>query len=224
MATIDYKEKYEKAVQAAMLAKQGTESAVTIGILEEIFPELREPEDERMIKFIKQQLFNIKKTITENYELDAKLTKAIEWLEKQGEQKPAWTEEDEKFLSDIIKDLVHPWNEYIPDRIEDEIEWLKNRLKSIKNRVQPQPKQEWSKEDKYNHNIILYLLNNECVGVADKRIAIEWFKSLKDRYTWKPSDEQMKALSAINVTGNISYAGQGQELINLFSDLKKLKE
>lgn len=42
-------------------------------------------EDERMVKFIKNQLFNIKKTITENYELDTKLTKAIDWLEKQGE-------------------------------------------------------------------------------------------------------------------------------------------
>jgi len=45
-------------------------------------PELTESEDEKMIKFIKNQLFNIKKTITENYELDAKLTKAIAWLEK----------------------------------------------------------------------------------------------------------------------------------------------
>ena len=44
--------------------------------------ELTESEDEKMIKFIKNQLFNIKKTITENYELDAKLTKAIAWLEK----------------------------------------------------------------------------------------------------------------------------------------------
>ena len=50
------------------------------------FPELKESEDEGMVKFIKNQLFNIKKTITENYELDAKLTKAINWLEKQGEQ------------------------------------------------------------------------------------------------------------------------------------------
>ena len=42
--------------------------------------------------------------------------------------------------------------------------------------------------------------------------------------TWKPSEEQMKALSVINVTGGISYAGQGQELIKLYNDLKKLKE
>ena len=51
-----------------------------------IFPELAESEDERMVKFIKKQLFDIKKTITENYELDVKLTKAIDWLEKRGKQ------------------------------------------------------------------------------------------------------------------------------------------
>lgn len=51
-----------------------------------------------------------------------------------------------------------------------------------------------------------------------------WLKSLKERYTWKPSDEQMKALNAINVTGGVSYAGQVQELITLFNDLKKLTE
>ena len=46
-------------------------------------------------------------------------------------------------------------------------------------------------------------------------------KHLQDR--WKPTKEQMNALRDINLTGGISYAGQGQELINLYNDLKKLK-
>lgn len=58
------------------------------------------------------------------------------------EQNPAWSEEDEKTLNDIIKDLVHPWNEYIPDRIEDEIKWLKNKLKSLRPRSQWNPSKE----------------------------------------------------------------------------------
>lgn len=52
---------------------------------------------------------------------------------------------------------------------------------------------------------------------------IAWLKSLKERYTWKPSDEQMAALNDINLTGGISYLGQGQELVNLYNDLKKIK-
>lgn len=54
--------------------------------------------------------------------------------------------------------------------------------------------------------------------------AVERLKSLKQRIGWKPSDEQMKALHDLNLTGNISYAGQGQVLIELYNDLKKLIE
>ena len=38
---------------------------------------------------------------------------------------------------------------------------------------------EWSEEDEYYRNIILYILNNECVGKTDKENAINWLKSLK---------------------------------------------
>ena len=78
----------------------------TEGLFDYIFPELKESEDDRMVKFIKNQLFNIKKTITENYELDAKLTKAIGWLEKQGEQKIKTPEESLGIDSDTYNKIV----------------------------------------------------------------------------------------------------------------------
>ena len=78
----------------------------TEGLFDYIFPELKESEDDRMVKFIKNQLFNIKKTITENYELDAKLTKAIGWLEKQCEQKIKTPEESLGIDSDTYNKIV----------------------------------------------------------------------------------------------------------------------
>ena len=69
-------------------------------------PELKESEYDRMVKFIKNQLFNIKKTITENYELDAKLTNAICWLEKQCEQKIKTPEESLGIDSDTYNKIV----------------------------------------------------------------------------------------------------------------------
>ena len=78
----------------------------TEGLFDYIFPELKDSEDYRMVKFIKNQLFNIKKTITENYELDAKLTKAIGWLEKQGEQKIKTPEESLGIDSDTYNKIV----------------------------------------------------------------------------------------------------------------------
>lgn len=56
----------------------------------------------------------------------------------------------------------------------------------------------------------------------------DFLNSLKGRVQpqkqWKPSAGQMKALHDLNLAGNISYAGQGQVLIELYNDLKKLTE
>lgn len=85
----------------------------------------------------------------------------------------------------------------------------------------------WSEEDK---NFMYDTLSNltelkdrygEGYGNVGK--CIEWLKSLKPQNRWKPSDEQIKALHDLNLTGNISYAGQWQVLIELYNDLKKLK-
>jgi hypothetical protein len=81
----------------------------------------------------------------------------VEWLKSlkgRVQPKQEWDEEDEKILSDIIKDLVHPWNEYIPNRIEDEIKWLKNRFKSLRHQNTWKPSDEqmetlWSATEKY---------------------------------------------------------------------------
>jgi len=75
------------------------------GICADFVPE---SEDKMMIKFIKNQLFNIKKTITENYELDAKLTKAIDWLEKQGEKGTNGNEREIPFSEQKPADKVEP--------------------------------------------------------------------------------------------------------------------
>ena len=86
---MDYKEKYEMALEGIQEILSSGEDSIKMSRLQlrlqGIFPELKESEDEKMVKFIKNQLFNIKKTITENYKLDVKLTKAIDWLEKQGQ-------------------------------------------------------------------------------------------------------------------------------------------
>lgn len=140
--------------------------------IEKIFPEFKESEDER-----------IRKELIAIYSVGAKVNAKtgdipdrdiVAWLEKQGEQKPAWNEEDKVLLKLSLENLTE----------------LKDRF------------------------------GEEYGKVGD---CINWLKSTKQRYTWKPSDKQMAALSDINCTGCLSYAGQGQELINLYNDLKKLK-
>ena len=51
--------------------------------------------------------------------------------------------------------------------------------------------------------------------------AERWLKSLKERYTWKPSDGQMDALHYVT---NFDYGGHKATLVSLYEQLKKLKE
>lgn len=64
----------------------------------EIFPELKESEDEKIRKDLIQWIDEFPDTIWRgHYKKDV-----FVWLKKQGEQKSAWSEEDEKMVKDII--------------------------------------------------------------------------------------------------------------------------
>lgn len=72
---------------------------------------------------------------------------------------------------------------------------------------------------------IITLCLEECVHSDiirdyEKDNAIDWLKSLNGRYTWKPSDEQMKILF-IYADQNNSH---GTVLTSLYQELRKLKE
>ena len=165
-------------------------------------PELKESEDESMVKFIKNQLFNIKKTITENYELDAKLTNAICWLEKQCEQKIKTPEESLGIDSDTYNKIV------------DEC-------------IYGEQKPDWSEKDNEHVNSLLKRLDGFCrKEFTTTRFAINedenWLKSLKDKYTWKPSKEQMNTLEYYMHT--LICNEHKEVLFGLYADLKKLME
>ena len=147
--------------------------------------------------------------------------KEVDWLyslKNRVQPKQEWSEEDEKRLKSCLNILQAKGMMGVTDTINTK--WLK----SLKDRVQP--KQEWSEEDIFKVQRICKYLDEAkkyYADITEVRECIDWLKSLKDRYTWKPTEEQMKALHDLNLTGGISYAGQGQELINLYNDLNKLK-
>ena len=69
--------------------------------LETLIPELKESEDEKMIRIIIKTLQDVNKKY-KTMMGDILLENCIAWLEKHGEQKPAWNEEDEKILRNLI--------------------------------------------------------------------------------------------------------------------------
>ena len=89
-----------------------------------MFPELKESEDERirkeLIAFLKYYHTGQGNCVV--YDDDW-----IAWLEKQGEQKPAWSEEDEKIYQSIMDDTVQENQLDIK-----QINWLKSLRQRIK--------------------------------------------------------------------------------------------
>jgi hypothetical protein len=135
------------------------------------------------------------------------------------EQKPDWSEEDEEHLNSIISDIktdmgAYPRSQEVIDIYNDDISFLK----SLKDRVQPQPKQKWSEEDEKMIEAAINLAHE--YGRHGLWVGL---KSLKDRYTWKPSDEQMLALDSTLQYSQVSHNSY-ENLNSLYNDLKKLTE
>lgn len=199
---MDDENKYNDALeklQEALAPKDGCEiSGLTRACIEEIFPELKESEDER----IKRNIIAALKG--EGY-YDCDLTnECIAWLEKQGEkpqgksaleaskekkidnankveQSSAWSEEDDYNVQCLVAKVTSDIQNGNVGRNQELIDWLK----SIKDRVQPQ-------------NL------------------------------WKPSDEQIKALEyfirGIGESGHVSPYDANLKLVHsLLNNLKKLK-
>ena len=134
------------------------------------------------------------------------------------EQKPKqeWNEEDEAKMKSILFHIEDVEN-------KDVINWFK----SLKNRVQPQSMQEWSKEDKtYLDHIITaiksYYTDDKGKENPWREELLRWLESLKERYTWKPSDRQMQQLGWIAEQNEHNLIGK--ELMTLYKDLKKLRK
>ncbi len=142
---------------------------------------------------------------------------------KKIEQNPAWSEEDEKMISLLIKifEVNHPNEHFKVNPIgttnmeakstKEIVDWLK----SLKDRVKPQTKQEWSEDDEFILNSFLHKLE-VCDLLSNKEIT--WIKNkLKSINHWKPSEEQIEELEY--VTRGNSYP----HLTSLYNDLKTFK-
>ena len=111
-------------------------------------------------------------------------------IENQGEQKPAWCEEDEKMIENIVEFVDKYY--YATSDYKEIITWLK----SIKERVQPWQKREWGKEDEEMLDAISADIQftqkahtHEVNQVVYER-EIDWLKSIKDRVQPQPKQNR----------------------------------
>jgi len=144
-------------------------------------------DDEKMVKqlIINQEIL-IDNTTEEH--LRSIYEKEIRWLESIEEKirpKQEWSEDDEKKRNLLISILsvnhpngyfkVNPANTLEMEAIhtEDLVNWLKNR-------VHPQPKQEWSEEDSFRTETLISIINRSIRPELRDEF-VNWLKSFKDR-------------------------------------------
>lgn len=133
-----------------------------------------------------------------------------------------WSEEDKKMLDDIIEASTHHCYLNITD-----INWLK----SLKDRVQPQPKQEWSEEDEYLLDETIKHLES-LIRITEKQGSaysdeiqyyqrdIDWLKSLRPQ-KWRPTEDQIMCLQ--DAISNYQHRGyKAETLESLCKQLKQL--
>ena len=232
--------KEEKLEEAKRLYE--TANADQKYVLESLFTELAGSEDERIrkeiVRFIRME---VEDEIVGN--------KWLAWLEKQGEQKPAvemkTPEEslgiDSETYSKIMDECIYGDCEQNPAWSEDDDDdaWMNDIISKVENNLQlnkaeidwlkslrPQSKQEWNEEDRKMINklsSVVVLYYNICDDDLDKQSCIDWLKSLKERYTWKPSDEQIEILDMV-LTNESLDDNIARILRELREQLKKLRE
>ena len=140
-------------------------------------------------------------------------------IHKMCDKHTEWSEEDEKRLDRICKTL---WKNRKGDtdeiyQQEQDINWLKS--------LKPQPKQQWSEEDKERYISCLQRLGT---GNPDQPETInsKWFKEhVTSLPQWKPNKKQMHFLNWLaNVKLGDSVVEQevSKNLNELYNDLTKL--
>ena len=218
-------------------------------IFPELAAESEDEKTERILHSISSKMSLHLRDIFTEEEFQCFDTWSNVWFEKQGEQRSqrmisaearealydksvGKAEPFDKYegLSDFERTLADicigwigeepGWKQYIKDNSDVLLRIAAEKFKSIQDAPSEQ-RPAWSEEDDYNLQCMIAKVVSDIQNgnIGRNQELIDWLKSLKQRYTWKPSEEQMKVLS-IYADQNNSH---GSVLTSLFDDLKKLK-
>ena len=106
---------------------------------EHYFPELKESEDERIRKEIRDYLYNDLHNISQLTPRTNEFEKWLAWIEKQGEQKQEWSEEDLISLGYLATFVDENGDSFYGKNKSNVVKWIR----SFANR-HPTQKQEWT--------------------------------------------------------------------------------
>ena len=198
---------YYQKIKYSSLSNASTDREV----LEKAFPELKESEGERIRKELLEHCKNQAEPYIQSGNKCPQIQSWIAWLEKQGEQKPAWGEEDEYTLGETIQHL----EELI--RIDKakhcgcdvqyyqrDIDWLKSLKDRVGYEVDCTTTKEWSEEDENRFNNLCWLIDKSDENELTKNGFKNWLKDRalpQPKQEWSEEDEKhrLNCLSYFNM-------------------------
>jgi len=181
-----YEKKYKEALERArkLNSGEGVEANPGWTVCEVIFPELREGEDERIRKWIIDDIrYNMNNEPLNNSEYKKKAEKAIAWLKKQGEHKDYYTKQeliDMGFSFTLNGDIVTP-----DEMMEDMKKYLawKEKQSEQKSADKAGPKfkvGDWITNGRYNKLIVG--INSDWPFYMFKDGTSERIKDVNEKY------------------------------------------
>lgn len=134
-----------------------------------------------------------------------------------------WSKEDEYNLAWIVETLLGlDGDRSYSDTCKKMSKWVK----SLPEKFVLQPKQEWDTHDKAIVNCIVCCLDGQFVSEAARKQSLEWFNKHRRDFlnstSWKPSEEQMKALYDACCIAFEEERCFHPSLSRLYHDLRKL--
>lgn len=163
----------------------------------------------------------------------------LNWLEKQGEQKPEIEYIYPRFRIGDVIEPIKPNGYYVPQRVEyiangyyncksDDNTAFSSFPINSEDEYQLVEQKSWSEEDEKMKSLIISTLTSMGTLNLERYYHMnldevkEWLKSLKPQPRWKPTEEQMEALNWIAYNYALMDKGTEEKLQSLYNDLKSL--
>ena len=164
---------------------------------------------------------------------------------KEQQKSVEWSEEDlcniERCITKVEIDKSKWENNGKAKTMVDADDELISWLKSLKDRVQPQPNQEWSDEDKKLIDDTCNLINTLASGygttnvtepitftgsqmIANIKSKLRALVDNRPQSSWKPSEDEMDALASALSLAKSCGEESAFDLRTLYEQLKKLRE
>ena len=211
---------YDKALKV-LHKYDGANIMFSQSLKEEMFPELKESEDERirkeLIEFVKsrggfkqeyiawlekQGEHDMDISEATKQKLEDNLNKALEketpeswnkFLDEQGEQKPAeWTMDNIEELTEFENAMMHIGGSFFGEHQGLDPNDTFVVKEQAKILLEMAPKQEWSEEDETVLSNLIWALKEDMVLAGDRDEYVSWLQSLKDKTIPQPKQKWKK--------------------------------